>query len=237
MKHAAREAITREPVKQQRPPAQCAMTRAGASGPRRRDALVVPAAFVLLAVLAWQVLAFIRASSRTSDESAHIMAGYSYLTRRDFRLNPEHPPLIKEMAAVPLLFLNLRFPEGKDWDQGDQWNTGQRFIHEQRELVREQLGQGWPLRLSRLDSHQRSTPDSGVVSRAWLVSVPLEPGVVRIVCRSSDAGSLCPGPEYRGPFGVGNHRHRRHAIHVSVGVRVLEVHASGRIRSGLSGWV
>ena len=144
MKHSARDRITRKPGNMQRPPAQSAMTRAGASSPRRWDALVVPAAFVLLAVLAWQVLAFILASSRTSDESAHIMAGYSYLTRRDFRLNPEHPPLIKELAAVPLLFLNLRFPEGKDWDQGDQWNTGQRFIHEQRELVREQLGRDGP---------------------------------------------------------------------------------------------
>ena len=142
MRHSARDATTRKPGNKQAPPAQSAVTRAG--GPGRWEALTVPAAFVLLAVLAWQVLAFIRANSRTSDESAHIMAGYSYLTRRDFRLNPEHPPLIKEIAAIPLLFLDLRFPEGKDWDQGDQWNTGQRFIHEQRELAGEQLGRASP---------------------------------------------------------------------------------------------
>ena len=49
--------------------------------------------------------------SLTFDEKAHIGAGFSYLTKQDYRLNPEHPPLIKDIAALPLLFLNLRFPE------------------------------------------------------------------------------------------------------------------------------
>ena len=34
--------------------------------------------------------------SATMDELAHLPAGYSYLTQKDMRLNPEHPPLIKE---------------------------------------------------------------------------------------------------------------------------------------------
>jgi len=49
--------------------------------------------------------------SLTFDETAHIGAGYSYLTKLDYRVNPEHPPLIKDLAALPLLFLNLKFPE------------------------------------------------------------------------------------------------------------------------------
>src|SRR5882724_8982383 len=39
----------------------------------------------------------------TNDELVHIPAGYHYLVAREFRLNPEHPPLIKMWAALPLL--------------------------------------------------------------------------------------------------------------------------------------
>ena len=42
----------------------------------------------------------------TTDEPTHLFAGYTYLTTRDFRLNPEHPPLLKELAALPLLLMN-----------------------------------------------------------------------------------------------------------------------------------
>jgi len=43
----------------------------------------------------------IRNDTFTFDETAHIAAGYSYLTQKDYRLNPEHPPLIKpsQLAA------------------------------------------------------------------------------------------------------------------------------------------
>ena len=41
--------------------------------------------------------------SLTMDEVAHLPAGYSYLTQKDMRLNPEHPPLLKDLAALPLL--------------------------------------------------------------------------------------------------------------------------------------
>src|SRR5262249_60657155 len=43
---------------------------------------------------------FIRANSQTHDEAVHLTAGYSYLVTHDFRLNPEHPPLLKEWAAL-----------------------------------------------------------------------------------------------------------------------------------------
>jgi len=41
--------------------------------------------------------------SATMDEVAHIGAGLSYLQRLDLRLNAEHPPLPKVLAAVPLV--------------------------------------------------------------------------------------------------------------------------------------
>src|SRR5579872_1110588 len=40
--------------------------------------------------------------SATVDEVTHVGAGLSYLQRLDLRLNPEHPPLAKILAAIPL---------------------------------------------------------------------------------------------------------------------------------------
>ena len=95
----------------------------------RRAGLV---AGLLLSLLFLQGLVFIGESSQTSDEAAHLAAGYSYLTRGDFRLNPEHPPLIKELAALPLLPLGLDFPSGPLWEQAEEWNIGRIFVHENR---------------------------------------------------------------------------------------------------------
>ena len=41
--------------------------------------------------------------SVTIDEVAHIGAGVSYLQKRDMRMNLEHPPLAKMLAALPLV--------------------------------------------------------------------------------------------------------------------------------------
>jgi hypothetical protein len=66
------------------------------------------------------------------DEDAHIPAGYSYLTQHDIRLNPEHPPLIKELAAIPLLFLDLKFDTNQSFWNSDpntaQWGAGSYFL-------------------------------------------------------------------------------------------------------------
>jgi len=44
-----------------------------------------------------------RRESVTFDEIAHIGAGVSYLQKLDLRLNEEHPPLAKAVAALPLV--------------------------------------------------------------------------------------------------------------------------------------
>lgn len=46
--------------------------------------------------------------SITDDEVAHIGAGVSYLQKLDLRMNPEHPPLAKVLAAVPLVLRGVR---------------------------------------------------------------------------------------------------------------------------------
>ncbi|MDP2926787.1 MAG: glycosyltransferase family 39 protein [bacterium] len=66
------------------------------------------------------------------DELAHLPAGYSYLTQKDMRLNPEHPPLIKDLAALPLLFVKgISFPaDSSHWqkDVNGQWDFGNQFL-------------------------------------------------------------------------------------------------------------
>lgn len=66
------------------------------------------------------------------DEVPHIGSGYSYLTQGDYRLNPEHPPLAKDLAAIPLLFQKIdkvSLFSQKFWttDVNGQWNFG-RFL-------------------------------------------------------------------------------------------------------------
>ena len=65
------------------------------------------------------------------DEVAHIPAGYSYDAYHDYRLNPEHPPLVKALAAVPLLFIkNLHgFKTISSWTDINQWNAGWDFLY------------------------------------------------------------------------------------------------------------
>jgi 4-amino-4-deoxy-L-arabinose transferase-like glycosyltransferase len=82
--------------------------------------------FVLMFFSSWN-------DSAIMDELAHIPAGYSYLTLEDYRLNPEHPPLIKDLAAFPLLYLDLKFPtDAKAWqdDINGQWEMGRIFLYE-----------------------------------------------------------------------------------------------------------
>ena len=75
----------------------------------------------------------VKNDSLTMDEVAHLPSGYSYLTQKDMRLNPEHPPLIKDLAAFPLLFIkNIKFPsEISAWqkDVNGQWDFGRYFLY------------------------------------------------------------------------------------------------------------
>jgi pimeloyl-ACP methyl ester carboxylesterase len=58
---------------------------------------------LLLALMALLAGGAARRESVTIDEVAHIGAGVSYLQKLDMRMNEEHPPLAKVLAAVPLV--------------------------------------------------------------------------------------------------------------------------------------
>lgn len=83
--------------------------------------------FLLLALFAslstWEMLG----DSATSDERVHLPAGYAYWIKREFRLNPEHPPLVKLLASAPLLAMNLRIPPTEPQSQEARTNESKAF--------------------------------------------------------------------------------------------------------------
>lgn len=88
-------------------------------------AVIITVTAVLAITSSWN-------DSLVVDEVPHIGAGYSYLVKGDMRLNPEHPPLAKDLAAIPLLFLNLKQDvfntEFWQTDVNGQWEFGRRLI-------------------------------------------------------------------------------------------------------------
>ena len=64
----------------------------------------------LLLILAAQILHSIHGQSLTWDEDDHIFAGYETWKTHDYGLNPEHPPMVKMLATLPLLPLHLDVP-------------------------------------------------------------------------------------------------------------------------------
>lgn len=73
--------------------------------------LIVAGVIALLAVLVLQMTFSIRRESLSWDEGDHIFAGYMSWKHADFGLNPEHPPLVKMVATVPLLPMALQEPK------------------------------------------------------------------------------------------------------------------------------
>src|SRR4051812_49120462 len=81
-------------------------------------------AFCLQALLALPHL------SATTDEGVHLSAGYSYWQMRDFRINPEHPPLAKLIAALPLLAIHPAFDTSyNDWKTAAEYDFGFHFLY------------------------------------------------------------------------------------------------------------
>jgi 4-amino-4-deoxy-L-arabinose transferase-like glycosyltransferase len=73
--------------------------------------LFVPAVVLLFLVYGLEMFPSARLESQTFDEPAHLYAGYSYWLRSDFGINPEHPPLVKLVASLPLLVDKPGYPE------------------------------------------------------------------------------------------------------------------------------
>lgn len=82
---------------------------------RPRMALVI---FLFILLFGTLTVASSLRQSPTFDEPIHLLGGYSYLKWHDYRINPEHPPLVKLWAALPLLALDIKDPRpyGPYWE-------------------------------------------------------------------------------------------------------------------------
>ena len=71
----------------------------------------------LLALQTALVAALVHRESLTFDEGNHMFAGYMMWKTADYGLNPEHPPLVKLLATVPVLRERLWVPplQGRDF--------------------------------------------------------------------------------------------------------------------------
>lgn len=107
---------------------------------RALAAAVLGAGLVAYAALA---LAAARRQSATFDEPLHLTAGYTHLAFGDYRLCPQHPPLVKAWAALPLLALHPVFrQDDPNWRDALQrkasrqffyrWNDGERLLRRVR---------------------------------------------------------------------------------------------------------
>lgn len=70
--------------------------------------------------------------SGIKNELPNITAGYSHVAHLDYRLNPENPPLVKILSAIPLLFLDLNFDTNSLYWQdtvNGQWGMGAEFLY------------------------------------------------------------------------------------------------------------
>jgi len=104
------------------------MTRANAVSRADWSRLVIPAA------LLWLGLALLGAGteSATFDEFPHLAGGLAILEHGDYRMNPEHPPLVKILGTLPLwLFYRPNMSNEVDdkitlapWLDSLQWEFG-----------------------------------------------------------------------------------------------------------------
>ncbi len=83
---------------------------------------------ILLLILS---LSSIRQRPATFDEGAHLPAGYSYIAFDDYRMNMEHPPLIKLISGLSLRSARPRAEiEDSSWKTADQFHFGEKFLYE-----------------------------------------------------------------------------------------------------------
>jgi len=93
----------------------------------KKTAIIVIA---LLLIIPVQAILSLRLKSLTFDETSHLPAGYTYLKTGDFRLNLEQPPLIKLLAALPLLAMDLKLPlDNEYWRVASQYQFGSYFLY------------------------------------------------------------------------------------------------------------
>ncbi len=92
--------------------------------------------FVFLIITVTVVLAYTSVWDDTFifDETAHVGAGYSYVATHEYRLNPEHPPLVKDLAGIAVGLSGIDDSQALNSDSwtkavNGQWDFGRELIY------------------------------------------------------------------------------------------------------------
>lgn len=103
---------------------------------RYEKRLIAIAAAGLLVCFAAQAVSSMKQKSVTVDEITYIAAGYYHLRTGDFHYNMTNQPLMKLVAALPLLLLDPELPaiEGDpdSWNAIEEWQYARRFLYHNR---------------------------------------------------------------------------------------------------------
>jgi hypothetical protein len=110
---------------------------------RKQDPIIRPRLFILLLILIvgstiLRSALATRLDGFTYDEAYHITAGVSYVKRADFRLNPEHPPLVKLWVGSLLSATGFRLSPFRELnDKTDESEFAQQdvFLHNDPDSV------------------------------------------------------------------------------------------------------
>jgi 4-amino-4-deoxy-L-arabinose transferase-like glycosyltransferase len=98
---------------------------------KRQRTYEIAALCLLLVALSLQLFFSVRRESQTWDEANHIFAGYRSWTNGDYGLNPEHPPLVKLLATVPLLWSQPKSPALEErFFKEDAFLRGKEFLYQ-----------------------------------------------------------------------------------------------------------
>jgi len=89
---------------------------------------IVAAASIIALASAWH-------DSPIVDEIPHIGAGYGYVFEQSYQFNPEHPPLVKDLAGLGLRLAGLNTAAAHQAflthsaTTNDQWNFGRQLLY------------------------------------------------------------------------------------------------------------
>jgi hypothetical protein len=91
------------------------------------------AAAGMLALMGAMMIHSAAGECQTFDEATHLAAGASYWSTGDFRLNQEHPPFAKLLAAAPTLIAGAKFDtNSKGWQMPDQIEAASQYLYHNR---------------------------------------------------------------------------------------------------------
>lgn len=92
-----------------------------------------PLVALFAAVLGSVQFLSIRGETQTFDEAIELAGGYAFLKTGEYRIQPEHPPLAKVLAALPLLALGASVPiEDPSWRDRKDMDFGGMFLYHNR---------------------------------------------------------------------------------------------------------